>query len=250
MGLISRVSSRTYRQSMGLLAENNRKQKWSVDPNNLAWRKNEQKSSFGAKLMSKMGWKDGDGLGKNKQGRIKNITATTKNNNFGIGHTLKRDSDFVAGQDEFNAVLKMLNDNDTSELANTKRSKKRAIQRKALSSRFVKSKDLSGADNGDLSAIFGVSGDIFSSLAKSAKVETKKEEESDDEGSEPKFEESINVTTSTMSYQDYFAKKMAAKKGEVKEEENIKQEETSSEEKPKKKKKKKRKAEEEPEPEV
>lgn len=246
---------------MGLLAEQKFKQKWSVDPNNLAWRKNEKKNSFGMKMMSKMGWKEGDGLGKDRQGRTKNITATVKNNNFGIGCNAKNADDFVAGQDEFNAVLKMLNDNDTSELANHKRAKKRAIQKKALSSRFVKAKDLSGADSGDLSAIFGKSGDIFSQIAagngaKKEEQEVKQEAEKDaDQQPETsqKFEESNNVTTSTMSYQDYFAKKLAQKKGLVAKQETleiktaeVKQEtEAEPEEQPikKSKKKKKRKAE-------
>jgi len=149
---------------MGLLAEPKYKQKWSVDPNNLNWKKNEYKTSFGHKMMSKMGWAEGQGLGKTSQGMTRHITAKTKNNMFGIGCNMKNNSEWVAGQDEFNAVLKMLNDNDTSALAETKRSKKRAIQRRALNSRFVKAKNLSEAKTGDMKAIFGGS-DIFAQIS-------------------------------------------------------------------------------------
>ena len=86
---------------MGLLAEPKYKQKWSVDPNNLNWKKNEYKTSFGHKMMSKMGWAEGQGLGKTSQGMTRHITAKTKNNMFGIGCNMKNNSEWVAGQDEF-----------------------------------------------------------------------------------------------------------------------------------------------------
>ena len=37
-----------------------------MDPNNLLWARDE--STFGARMLGKMGWKRGDGLGKNKDG--------------------------------------------------------------------------------------------------------------------------------------------------------------------------------------
>ena len=110
----------------------------------------------------------------------------------------------------------MLNDNDTSELADQKRSKKRAIQRKALNSRFVKAKDLSKADKGDMAALFGGT-DIFAQLSANTKKEEAKKSASDDEDSvivktSMEFKENSNVVTSKVSYQDYFAQKMAARK--------------------------------------
>merc|ERR1712127_222127 len=169
---------------MGLLAESRHKSKWSVDPNNINWKKKSGKDSFGHKLMSKMGWSAGEGLGKNSDGMVKCISAKVKNNNHGIGCDAKYDREYTAGQDEFNAVLKMLNENDTSDLANQRREKKRTVTRKALNSRFVKAKDLSKAGKDDMAAIFG-GPDIFAQMSQNLKKEQKSDEE---EQNEPKQE--------------------------------------------------------------
>ena len=52
-------------------------------------------------MMAKMGWSEGEGLGKNSDGMRDHITAKTKNNMFGIGCNMKNNSEWVAGQDEF-----------------------------------------------------------------------------------------------------------------------------------------------------
>ena len=264
---------------MGLLAETRHKQKWSVDPNNINWKKKSKKESFGHKLMSKMGWSDGQGLGKNSDGMLNHISAKVKNNNHGIGCDAKFDREYTAGQDEFNAVLKMLNDNDTSDLANQRREKKRTVTRKALNSRFVKAKDLSAAGAGDMAAIFG-GADIFAQMSQNlAKKEEsdetknggeedeenknspiiKKEQDTQENGEKivtsQTFTENTNHSVSKVSLSDYFQKKMAAKKAgvalkseitkevkaEVKEEISV-DEETEEKEKKKKSKKDKKKS--------
>merc|ERR1712176_655502 len=157
------------------------------------------------------------------------------NNNHGIGCDAKFDREYTAGQDEFNAVLKMLNDNDTSDLANQRREKKRTVTRKALNSRFVKAKDLSAAGAGDMAAIFG-GADIFAQMSQNlAKKEENDEAKNKEEDEENKnspiikkeqdtqengekivtsqtFTENTNHSVSKVSLSDYFQKKMAAKK--------------------------------------
>merc|ERR1711953_933004 len=130
--------------------------------------------------MRKMGWVDGQGLGKNGQGRLVNIKAKVKNNNYGIGCNVKDGKDWVAGQDDFNAVLRMLNDEDTSVFKEEKRKQKRAIQKKAMHAKFVKAKDLRSSSKADMKALFGSAGnDIFSQLkATGTAAETKKENKS------------------------------------------------------------------------
>ena len=48
-----------------------RKQRVSVDPQNSAWKQNTEK--FGQKIMEQMGWSEGKGLGKGKQGITENV---------------------------------------------------------------------------------------------------------------------------------------------------------------------------------
>lgn len=215
---------------MGLLADNNRKQKWSIDPRNQNWKNESTKeggTNLGANLMRKLGWKTGEGLGKNGQGMTKNIQAHVKNNNYGIGMNAANQKDWVAGQEDFNAVLRMLNDEDTSVFKQDKLKQKRAIQKKSLSAKFVKAKDLSSSSKADMQALFGsAGGDIFSQMAAATATETKKEAESSksssdsDDNDEPINKENPtikdviksaekNTSVSKVSTNDYFAKMMA-----------------------------------------
>lgn len=56
---------------MSILAEPRRKQRLSVDPQNIQWKNDDQKIS--RKLMERMGWSDGDGLGRNRQGSANSV---------------------------------------------------------------------------------------------------------------------------------------------------------------------------------
>ena len=53
---------------MGLLAADRKKQRWSGDPRGKSWSENKNKISN--KMMEKMGWKDGEGLGADGQGML------------------------------------------------------------------------------------------------------------------------------------------------------------------------------------
>ena len=52
---------------MGLLAEARHKQKWSHDPRGKKW--SEDKNKISVKMMEKMGWTQGNGLGAKEDGR-------------------------------------------------------------------------------------------------------------------------------------------------------------------------------------
>ena len=69
---------------MGLLAADRKKQRWSGDPRGKSWSENKNKISN--KMMEKMGWKDGEGLGAEGQGMLNvsihssgNVRQTTTN---------------------------------------------------------------------------------------------------------------------------------------------------------------------------
>ncbi len=90
-----------------MLAESRRKQKWSRDPNNTAWTQGARgaarwvwvgmwpsvtepalspdKDKFGLKIMEKMGWEDGKGLGRNLDGSVSHIGVRLKKDNRGAG---------------------------------------------------------------------------------------------------------------------------------------------------------------------
>ena len=67
-----------------MLSEPRRRQKWSLNPRGTLWSNDESK--FGKKLMEKMGWKSGDGLGSQGQGIVDPITVAANQDKKGIGH--------------------------------------------------------------------------------------------------------------------------------------------------------------------
>ncbi|XP_064364359.1 PIN2/TERF1-interacting telomerase inhibitor 1-like isoform X3 [Dromaius novaehollandiae] len=93
---------------MAMLAEPRRRQKWSVDPRNSAWSKDESK--FGQKMLEKMGWSKGKGLGAQEQGNTEHIKVHVKNNMLGLGATINHEDNWIAHQDDFNQLLAELND--------------------------------------------------------------------------------------------------------------------------------------------
>ncbi|KAF7633939.1 G-patch domain-containing protein [Meloidogyne graminicola] len=88
---------------MSLLAEPRKKQRISIDPQNLNWANDEKR--FGKKMMKQMGW-NGEGLGPNGNG-IKNCIKTKHNNDQrGLGAT---NNNCVPHQDEYAQILADLN---------------------------------------------------------------------------------------------------------------------------------------------
>ena len=57
------------------------KSQMASDPRNMAWVKNENK--FGEKMLRKMGWSRGNGLGAQQQGTAEHVRVSIKNNNLG-----------------------------------------------------------------------------------------------------------------------------------------------------------------------
>eukprot|EP00873_Tetraselmis_striata_P023311 jgi/Tetstr1/443575/TSEL_031574.t1 len=71
-----------------------------------------EKSSFGFKLLETMGWSEGQGLGREKQGIKKHITAKKKFDNLGVGtnEADKRNQDWTLQMVGFSSVLKSLSE--------------------------------------------------------------------------------------------------------------------------------------------
>ncbi|XP_019740622.1 PIN2/TERF1-interacting telomerase inhibitor 1 isoform X2 [Hippocampus comes] len=208
---------------MSMLAEPRRKQKWSVDPRNSAWSNDESK--FGQKMLERMGWSKGKGLGRSEQGAIDHIKVKVKNNSYGLGANGSQEDNWIAHQDDFNDLLAQLNNchGQNSTETQSEEQKGFSLEEKSKTSKkrvhymkFTQGKDLSSRSSTDLNCIFG----------RRAKSATHPEQESggDCHGNsgecptppaavvsypQPDAESITKTVTSTLSVQEYFARRMA-----------------------------------------
>ncbi|XP_075454812.1 PIN2/TERF1-interacting telomerase inhibitor 1 isoform X1 [Ascaphus truei] len=217
---------------MAMLAEPRRKQKWSVDPRNCTWSNDESK--FGQKLMEKMGWSKGKGLGAQEQGSTEHIKVKVKNNSLGLGASVTHEDNWIAHQDDFNQILAELNTchgSEESERPANEDKKTFSLEEKSKSSRkrvhymkFAKGKDLSSRSETDLACIFGKREKVRKATpeeetAVDSEVSEEKEKQSPPSDCEPR-----NTVTSSLSVNEYFAKRMAElKKSHPKRPESVQQ---------------------------
>uniref|UniRef100_A0A8R1DRK6 G-patch domain-containing protein n=1 Tax=Caenorhabditis japonica TaxID=281687 RepID=A0A8R1DRK6_CAEJA len=202
---------------MSILAEPRRKQKISVDPQNLTWKNDDQK--FSKKLMEKMGWSEGDGLGRNRQGNADAVKLKANHSGKGLGSDKLNDYDstWISHHDDFADLLAALNKNKEAEPEQTEEEKavaaekisielkSKSIRRRIHYQKFTRAKDTSNYSDSHKQGILG-----YGRLKKDkAEEEVKKEEISDSQESGEDKKEGQN-TVSTLSVGDYFAAKMAA----------------------------------------
>lgn len=95
------------------LAGQKEKQRISQDPNNLFWSKDESK--FGFRMLQKMGWAPGKGLGVNEDGKKDHVKIRLKDNNLGVGATKKNIDNWLGNTDAFSRLLADLNSQTPSE---------------------------------------------------------------------------------------------------------------------------------------
>ncbi|CAK1545498.1 unnamed protein product [Leptosia nina] len=96
---------------MAMLAEPRRKQKIiNLRAKNNAWSNDANK--FGQRMLEKMGWSSGKGLGAKENGIVEHVIAKYKNDDKGLGYTDKNDQ-WTKHENDFNAILANLStDND------------------------------------------------------------------------------------------------------------------------------------------
>ncbi|KAM7367983.1 hypothetical protein PAMP_014240 [Pampus punctatissimus] len=205
---------------MSMLAEPRRKQKWSVDPRNSAWSNDDSK--FGQKMLERMGWSKGKGLGRSEQGSTDHIKVKVKNNNYGLGTSVSHEDNWIAHQDDFNDLLAQLN-NCHGQSKNTEpppeeqkgfslEEKSKTSKKRVHYMKFTKGKDLSSRSETDLNCIFG----------KRARSATEQDQEGNSSDSQSEKEENLTTApaeldtesitktvTSTLTMQEYFAQRMA-----------------------------------------
>ncbi|XP_069461828.1 PIN2/TERF1-interacting telomerase inhibitor 1 isoform X2 [Ambystoma mexicanum] len=238
---------------MAMLAEPRRKQKWSVDPRNSTWSKDESK--FGQKMLEKMGWSKGKGLGAKEQGSTENIKVQLKNDTLGLGASVNHEDNWLAHQDDFNQILAQLNNchgqtGSDSQASEEKKifsleEKSKTSKKRVHYMKFAKGKDLSCRSDTDLACIFGKRPKSKKQIEEPSP--DSQEEKDVQNGSPPSDQDpdvSGNTVTSTLSVAEYFAKRMAQlKKFQTKEETQPVEDEVQPSEKTAKEKKRKKKME-------
>lgn len=211
-------------------------------------------SNFGVRMLEKLGWSEGKGLGKREDGMSAPILPKMKQDSEGFGYAGEKDDHWTQHDQDFNQLLKSLNGGPEEEegMDEVDLAKMKSLEEKSKNSRarvhykkFTRGKDLSRASEKDLANIFGKKSleEVNNQIVGEVVEPTEAEEEV-----EPSEERNIlGLTTikATVSVQDYFKKKMQEKLG-AKVEAPV---ETAPEE-PERKKSKKSKRKQEPEPEA
>lgn len=148
-----------------MLAEPRRKQKWTLNPRGKEW--SEDSNKFGQKMLEKMGWTSGKGLGANEQGITEHVRVSVKNDTTGIGYKQDAlDEAWTEHQDSFNDFLQKLQQNECHNAAQTEESKGvlsgKSLELKSKQSRarvhyqkFTRGKDVNKYSSKDLANIFG-----------------------------------------------------------------------------------------------
>ncbi|KAF9116602.1 PIN2/TERF1-interacting telomerase inhibitor 1 [Mortierella sp. AM989] len=93
---------------MSLKAVRHAKQRLAPDPRNLHWANDTNK--FGFKMMEKMGWSQGKGLGAKEDGAQEHVKVRLKENNLGVGATKKSIDNWLGNTDAFSKLLEDLNE--------------------------------------------------------------------------------------------------------------------------------------------
>lgn len=145
-----------------MLSGKKSKQVVSANPCGNNWSKDDSK--FGQKMLEKMGWEKGKGLGANLEGRAEHVKVSTKSDTRGVGFDNSASDEWLSHQEDFCDILKNLNDlhsnNKNEEILEKKseREKKREPKMKADRARYIKvrkSKDVKSKSEADLTCIFG-----------------------------------------------------------------------------------------------
>ncbi|KAJ2709427.1 hypothetical protein H4R19_004255 [Coemansia spiralis] len=186
------------------LAETKNRTMYAADPRNLQW--SQDKGRFGFRMLEKMGWSEGKGLGANEDGQKEHVKIKLKTNAHGVGADKKTIRNWLAHSSGFDALLGRLNSEtdaapgpqpatpeEPEELAAAAEVAKPsgAIgQRLSHRARFRRMKQMALQDERGLQEILGISAKKAPKSDSDALQETK-------------------TTSSALSTADYFASKMA-----------------------------------------
>ncbi|XP_017839571.1 PIN2/TERF1-interacting telomerase inhibitor 1 isoform X2 [Drosophila busckii] len=228
---------------MAMLAEPRRRKRYNLNPRGKALY--EDDTRFGTKMLEKMGWSKGKGLGANEDGSKDFVRVRFKNDAEGLGYET-RDDQWTVHEEGFNGLLKSLNggevekDNGNASASeeesrpmgfgfkaapkaeDTPKTLKEKISGVSLEEssksskarvhykKFTRGKDLSRYSEKDLANIFGKK----ATEATEAPVQVVQEPEEEKEVN-PNFA-GVQTLQTGLSVQDYFKQKMEAMKNRLK----------------------------------
>jgi Pin2-interacting protein X1 len=138
-----------------MLAERKVKQKLSLNPRGKAW--SEDSNKFGQKMLEKMGWSRGKGLGAKEDGIREHVKPAYKNDSKGMGFK-ETDDQWTEHDTHFNTLLQSLAGDVQSEKVGEVKSLEEKSQNSKVRvhyKKFTRSKDLSQCSKKDLANIFG-----------------------------------------------------------------------------------------------
>ncbi|XP_057321434.1 G patch domain-containing protein 4 [Microplitis mediator] len=148
---------------MAMLAEPKRKQRWTLNPRGKQW--SDDSSKFGQKMLEKMGWTQGKGLGANEQGVTDHIRVKYKDDQAGIGFSKdKQEKLWTETQQSFSELLQQLRagESPSAENLNDLNLSGKSLELKSKQSRarvhykkFTRGKDVNRYSSKDLANIFG-----------------------------------------------------------------------------------------------
>ncbi|KAL7641957.1 UNVERIFIED_CONTAM: hypothetical protein RMT77_007831 [Armadillidium vulgare] len=206
---------------MPMLAEPKKKSKLTLNPRGTLWANDENK--FGQKLLEKMGWAKGKGLGKNEQGVKNPIRVSGNSDNKGMGFSGNPDlsTDHYENFEDVLASLNSANNSDSSSSESEKDSinlknieslemKSKNSRARVHYSKFTRGKDLSLYNENDLACVLGTK----KILKRKSNNEMKSQDQNESAKEvviEEKVEESDakeNFTYYGGNIKDYFNQKM------------------------------------------
>ncbi|KOX74761.1 PIN2/TERF1-interacting telomerase inhibitor 1 [Melipona quadrifasciata] len=134
-----------------MLAQPRRKQKWTLLPYVEGKKWSEDSNKYGQRMLEKMGWTSGKGLGVNEQGITKHVHLSFKDDTAGFGYKKSElDETWIEHPVNFNDFLQKLQENKNYNVMQTEENKACVHYQK-----FTKQKDVNKYSSKDLANIFG-----------------------------------------------------------------------------------------------
>ncbi|KAJ3289821.1 PIN2/TERF1-interacting telomerase inhibitor 1 [Borealophlyctis nickersoniae] len=191
-----------------------RKQRIGDDPQNKRW--GDDKTKFGYKMMQKMGWNEGKGLGAKEDGVTEHVKIKLKEDNLGVGADKRTGDNWLENNSAFDQLLQSLNEGSksTDEVTEEKTVEEKTVDivaEKTLNfgrlyhrKKFLRNKRVSNYDSVDLQRILGVK------PTDSAPETPEPEPESPPKVADPALAPSVVTVVSTSNVHEYFAQRMAS----------------------------------------